>query len=265
MKTLNQVLEQYEPSPGNKKFVAKHGMNRIADRNGNGDDVFKASNVKSYERTAVRHGYETGEDEKVYEEAEQIDELSKDTLSSYSNKSAAQLKSFASKRGRKSAADKATINKREVGKNRAYGKLETIAKAEHEKRWAERVAIAKTSNENFAKAVQAAAQGGGYHHISSSPHKDVYMKNHSNGAVNLLIHNKPPTNGDHSFNRPDIRIMNSSGSSWSSHSPRGASFRDEAPTSKDEHLSGIHHYIRDAEKRTVEDHDRELEYHKRDR
>jgi hypothetical protein len=69
MKTLKQFLEVYEPkSPDEKKFKDKHVTIKHQDRNGNGDDVFQATNVKKAERTKERHGYEPGEDEKVYEE-----------------------------------------------------------------------------------------------------------------------------------------------------------------------------------------------------
>lgn len=69
MKTLKQFLEVHEPkSPDEKRFKDKHVTIKHPDRNGNGDDVFQATNVKKAERTKERHGYEPGEDEKVYEE-----------------------------------------------------------------------------------------------------------------------------------------------------------------------------------------------------
>ena len=84
MKTLKQFLEVYEPkSPDEKKFKDKHITIKHDDRNGNGDDVFQATNVKKAERKKERHGYEPGEDEKVYEEVEELDELSRDTLRRY--------------------------------------------------------------------------------------------------------------------------------------------------------------------------------------
>ena len=81
MKSLNSFLELYKPKPDEQKFVDKpahkfvdkpahkfvdkHVVAKVADRNGNGDDVFNAAKVKSVVRTG--HGYETGDDEKVYE------------------------------------------------------------------------------------------------------------------------------------------------------------------------------------------------------
>ena len=118
-KTLNQFLEGYlkVKNPDEQKFVDKHVVAKHADRNGNGDEVFKGSKVKMDDRRKTRHGYNPGEDEKVYEElkgsqhkidankngkvdahdfkllrgkkkkvaeeADQIDELSTDTLRNY--------------------------------------------------------------------------------------------------------------------------------------------------------------------------------------
>lgn len=67
MKTLREVAAP--KSIGDKKFVAKHPVATIRDRNGNGDKVFKGKSVKPIDRSADGHGYNPGEDEKVYEAA----------------------------------------------------------------------------------------------------------------------------------------------------------------------------------------------------
>jgi hypothetical protein len=94
MKTLKQFMEETGylkvKSPDEQKFIDKHKTDTIPDANGNGDEVFKASNVKKVPRKAERKGYEPGEDEKVYEEVEELDELSKKTLRSYRSKRSAQ-------------------------------------------------------------------------------------------------------------------------------------------------------------------------------
>lgn len=67
-KTLKEILEVYEPkSPDEKRFKDKHITVKVKDRNGNGDDVFNAKNVKAVDRSKEGHGYNPGEDEKVYE------------------------------------------------------------------------------------------------------------------------------------------------------------------------------------------------------
>jgi hypothetical protein len=73
-KTLKDFLEVYKPkSPDEQKFVDKHVVIKHKDRNGNGDDVFNG-NTKYIKRKEERKGYDVGDDEKVYEETEQLDE-----------------------------------------------------------------------------------------------------------------------------------------------------------------------------------------------
>ena len=71
-KTLNQFLEGYlkVKSSDEQKFVDKHVAVANPDRNGNGDDVFKGAKVKTINRRKERKGYDSGDDAKVYEEAE---------------------------------------------------------------------------------------------------------------------------------------------------------------------------------------------------
>ena len=73
MKTLKQFNEETgllkAKSKDEQKFIDKHTKEVIPDANGNGDEVFKASLTKKVDRKKERHGYETGEDEKVYEAA----------------------------------------------------------------------------------------------------------------------------------------------------------------------------------------------------
>jgi hypothetical protein len=67
-KTLKDFLEGYlkVKSADEQKFIDKHVTAKTADRNGNGDDVFKGS-TKTIDRRKDRKGYNPGEDEKVYE------------------------------------------------------------------------------------------------------------------------------------------------------------------------------------------------------
>ena len=80
MKTLKDMFEVYRPkSPDEQKFVDKHVTVKHKDRNevngkANGDDVFKATNIKTIDREKTRHGYDVGADEKVYEENEFVNE-----------------------------------------------------------------------------------------------------------------------------------------------------------------------------------------------
>lgn len=80
--TLKDFLEVYKPkSPDEQKFVDKHVVVKYKDRNGNDDDVFNAKNIKPVKRKEERHGYEPGDDEKVYEEVEGLDEAGNELMS----------------------------------------------------------------------------------------------------------------------------------------------------------------------------------------
>ncbi len=87
MKTLKQVLEAKSEKPepttpiepdsvtalvpktkDEKRFMDKHVVQKKDDVAGNGDDHFRASNIKYSDRAPTRHGYNPGEDQKVYEE-----------------------------------------------------------------------------------------------------------------------------------------------------------------------------------------------------
>ncbi len=86
MKTLKQLLEKTEkPEPtapiepdsvtsyvpktkDEKRFMDKHVVKKTDDVNGNGDDHFRATNIKAYDRAATRHGYNTKQDQEVYEQ-----------------------------------------------------------------------------------------------------------------------------------------------------------------------------------------------------
>ena len=157
-KTLNQFLEGYlkVKNPDEQKFVDKHVVAKHADRNGNDDEVFKGSKVKPIDRRKDRHGYNPGEDEKVYEElkgnqhkidankngkvdahdfkllrgkkkvaeeAEELEELSTPTLQSYRKKARAQGNAIVDKMKMgggdwsKDQQDTKTLRKRSKGAN----------------------------------------------------------------------------------------------------------------------------------------------------
>ncbi len=135
-KTLKDFLNERQlgpmvvKNPDEQKFIDKHVTAKTADRNGNDDELFKGSKVKMADRKKERHGYNPGEDEEVYEaltgnqhkidankngkvdahdfhllrkkkkvaeEAEQIDELKRETVRTYYNKAIAQGKPIADK------------------------------------------------------------------------------------------------------------------------------------------------------------------------
>lgn len=143
MKTLKQFQEATGylkvKSPDEQKFVDKHGVETIADKNGNGDEVFKASTTKKIERKKHRKGYDPGEDESVYEEIEDLDELKRETVRSYYNKAGMEGKNAAARikvggGDRSGGKDTQTLKKRAKGRemalNRRYGKVPTSEEVE---------------------------------------------------------------------------------------------------------------------------------------
>lgn len=81
-KSIKDLFEVYRPKAKDEAdFVDKHVTIKHKDRNGNGDDVFKG-NTKYIKRKAERHGYDAPEDEKVYEETEELDEINNPTVKS---------------------------------------------------------------------------------------------------------------------------------------------------------------------------------------
>lgn len=56
--------------PDEREFVASHSVEKHPDRNGNGDDVFKASKIKQTSAEGGKHGYiPDPKDERVYKQA----------------------------------------------------------------------------------------------------------------------------------------------------------------------------------------------------
>ena len=125
-KTLKDFLEIYKPKAADEqKFVDKHVVSKHADRNGNGDDVFAASKVKKIDRKKEAHGHEPGEDEKVYEEVEQIDEISASKVNKYREKAFADTKKDRSK-GRELAFKKIGAMGKGAVKVPATEKVESV-------------------------------------------------------------------------------------------------------------------------------------------
>lgn len=71
MKTLNNILEQSKMymTGDTDRFVKKHTLKTDKlSKPAEDDAVFKATNIKAVSRSGTNHGYDAGEDEKVYEE-----------------------------------------------------------------------------------------------------------------------------------------------------------------------------------------------------
>ena len=87
MKTLRQLQTKikqaqgitgttaYRPKGGDEqKFMDKHEIELTGDANGNGDEVFKGTVVKTVDREKEKHGYDATKSMEVHEEKEEINE-----------------------------------------------------------------------------------------------------------------------------------------------------------------------------------------------
>lgn len=115
MKTLKQILELYQPdTKDGKAFVQKHVVVKTTDANGNGDDVFNATNVKKVERKKERHGHESGSegDESVYESVKMFADITTDLAEMEKSMAyAIGTKSAMKSTGDKPPLEKSTITK----------------------------------------------------------------------------------------------------------------------------------------------------------
>ena len=118
MKTLKEILqlEVYEPkSPDEKRFKDKHVVVKHKDANGNGDDLFNAKNIKTVDREP-KHGYNPGEDEKVYEEVEELDERQMGAGNVYAIATAQVKKKYGLKGKNVDLTDKQTVEAHALAK-----------------------------------------------------------------------------------------------------------------------------------------------------
>mgnify|MGYP003653104197 CR=1 FL=1 len=190
-KTLNQFLEGYlkVKNPDEQKFVDKHVVAKHPDRNGNGDEVFKGSKVKPIDRRKDRHGYNPGEDEKVYEEAEELEELSKDTVRGYYNKAGEQGKKIADRMKigggdwSKDGKDTETLKKRAAGRDMALKRRRGEVKMSEEAEELEELSK-KTLGSYVSKAASSAADKGMEHGVkkAEADEMDRVMNRHMSFA-----------------------------------------------------------------------------------
>lgn len=120
-KTLKDFVEVYKPkSEDEQRFVNKHVTIKHKDRNGNGDDVFKASNVKTIKRSGKEnHGYDAGEDEAVYEWSDEEIESLLDEAADIIEKSLAE--------GQDGNHNSVSVRKRDYN----WGKMVTVHHGSH--------------------------------------------------------------------------------------------------------------------------------------
>lgn len=106
------------------KHRLKHVIVKHPDRNGNGDDVFNAANIKTIDRAKERHGYNPGEDAEIYEddsgeeavtEQTPINELSKPLLGRYIKRATTDVAFHANMAGKSKTKAAVGHNRERVG------------------------------------------------------------------------------------------------------------------------------------------------------
>jgi hypothetical protein len=148
------------------RFKKKHVVQKTYDRNGNKDDVFKATNVKTLERAKERHGYNPDEDEQVYEGYEEIrfddpENNSKSSGSSEPKRNRSKriddmMNKLGNEHGQKNLASK--IKQRYSAKNEEA--QEQSSEDKKSDRLAAIAAAAKKKNAQIGKTVVTGSRGG---------------------------------------------------------------------------------------------------------
>ena len=148
------------------RFKKKHVVQKTDDRNGNKDDVFKATNVKTLERAKERHGYNPDEDEQVYEGYEEIrfddpENNSKSSGSSEPKRNRSKriddmMNKLGNEHGQKNLASK--IKQRYSAKNEEA--QEQSSEDKKSDRLAAIAAAAKKKNAQIGKTIVTGSRGG---------------------------------------------------------------------------------------------------------
>lgn len=168
------------------------------------------------------------------EEVENIQELSNDTLNKYSKKAGEQIAAIKSKRGPKSAANKATIAKREAGRDKA-------SNIKSERYGAAADKHSKESHAGFATAAHTALLGDGYKLEHKGKASHVYTKH--DPETNTLFVAKhhigsPSTRDSHHNHEGAIKLVSTNGTT-SDISHSSFMHRNTEGSFHDHHLKNI--------------------------
>lgn len=164
----------------------------------------------------------------VVEDVEDLNELSKDTLNSYTKKAQADP-AFEKKKGKPSKATVAVRAKRTSGLEAAKAKLHAIAKKESEARAAEMAKHKANLGAHFEKEAPKILAKHGYKKVAEGIHGDegyekhvaTYVKGHENGHVSTISIQKKQKPDSWSSGEHEVRAVNSKGTSYSSHQSHG--------------------------------------------
>lgn len=148
------------------------------------------------------------------EEVEQLDEVSKETLQSYTQKAKADP-AFEKKKGKPSKITVAVRAKREKGLASAKEKLQAILRKESDAHHKEMSKLANKTNDHFHKESHKILEKHGFNKVASGPGVDTYIHPHENGHISTISIARG--NDDAASYGSAARATNSKGSSWGAH------------------------------------------------
>jgi hypothetical protein len=160
MKTLNQFTIEAAKSyldvrsPDEEGFIKKHVVAKHQDNNGNGDDVFNASKVKTIKRKGERHGYDSGDDEKVYEQKMDKPDIKDGDLVKGNKLSGDRYKIDANKNGEIDAEDLKLLRLRKKKMKEEAGQIDELSSE-----LLSRAAAAAKGKANWAHGVSTRVSG----------------------------------------------------------------------------------------------------------
>jgi hypothetical protein len=182
------------------------------------DEEFGFGNIlesnDEYTEVMFEHGIETLDSNSIIvEEAEELDEISKQTLISYSNKNKEQVAGTV-KKGKPSKTTVALRDKRRAGLEKAAAKLNTIRSKEFEAHEKERTKLNNNLDSHFEKEHPKILAKHGFEKVSTHPDRNVWLHKHDNGHATMVSVHK--VDGKYNMGSRETKAANTKGHSWSS-------------------------------------------------
>lgn len=173
----------------------------------------------------------------MFEDVEQLDELSKDTMKSYVKKAQADP-AFEKKKGKPSKTTVAIRAKREKGMASAKEKLQAIVKAENEAHYKHAKKLHGKLDDHFEAEAPKILKKHGFDEVHAGVHKDPYgegkdkhirtfIHKHDNGHVSIMALHKELGDRNFSSSNHNARALNTKGASYSAHSAHFGVYDDK--------------------------------------
>jgi hypothetical protein len=173
------------------------------------------------------------------EQVEQLDELSNDTLERYNAKAQGQINALKSKRGRKSADDLKTVDKRQAGIKKGS--------AIRSKRYAdEHDVVSKKTHAAFKEAAHKVLTDHGYELTHPGKASNIYTKHDvDTNTLHMAKHHigHPATQDSHHYHEGEIKLVSSNGTTSNVRNKGGFSTKMELR--RDPNLDLVAHHAKE--------------------